>query len=55
MTWPSNSLVCNDDAEAGIEVTDAFEPFEQRNDIFTRAFWDDSVRSKATDAFFFAS
>ena len=52
MTWPSNSFVRDVDAGAGIEVTDAFEPFEQRNDIFTRAFWDDSVRSKVIDAFF---
>ena len=52
MTWPSNSSFRDQDTEAGIEVTDAFEPFEQRNDIFTRAFWDDSVRSKSTDAFF---
>lgn len=40
------------DAAAGIETTDAFEPFIQRNDIFTRAFWDPAVRSAATDAFF---
>ncbi|MEM8578184.1 MAG: reductive dehalogenase [Pseudomonadota bacterium] len=40
------------DAEAGIEVTEGFERFAQRNDVFTRAFWDDSVRSKQTDAFF---
>jgi len=40
------------DADAGIEVTDDFERFAQRNDIFSRGFWDDSVRSAATDAFF---
>lgn len=37
---------------AGIDVTDGFEPFAQRNDIFMRAFWDPSVRTKQTDAFF---
>ena len=26
--------------------------FSQMNDIFTRAFWDDRVRSKDSDAFF---
>ncbi|MGI9395286.1 MAG: 4Fe-4S double cluster binding domain-containing protein [Boseongicola sp.] len=52
MTWPSNSSIRDRDADAGIEVTDAFEQFEQRNDIFTRAFWDEGVRSKASDAFF---
>lgn len=40
------------DASAGIEVTEDFERFSQRNDIFTRAFWDDSVRTKKTTAFF---
>ena len=40
------------DSAAGIEVTDGFERFDQRDDIFTRAFWDDRVRTKHTDAFF---
>ena len=40
------------DGLAGIEVTNEFTRFNQRNDIFTRAFWDDRVRSKQTDAFF---
>ena len=33
-------------------MTEDFERFEQRNDIFTRAFWDERIRSEATDAFF---
>ena len=52
MSWPSNSSIRDEDVEAGIEVTDAFERFEQRNDIFTRAFWDNNIRTNATDAFF---
>lgn len=40
------------DRLAGFEITDDFEPFDQMNDVFTRAFWDESVRSKHTDAFF---
>jgi ferredoxin len=40
------------DRVAGIETTDAFEPFRQRNDIFTRAFWDPAVRSAQTEGFF---
>jgi len=40
-----------DDA-AGIDVTDEFERFAQRNDIFARAMWDETVRSRKTDAFF---
>ena len=47
-----NARFADSDAVAGIEVSDAFEPFNQMNDMFTRAFWDDSVRSKDTDAFF---
>ena len=52
MKWPQNSPAQSEDAAAGIELTDSFERFEQRNDIFTRAFWDPSVRSKQTAAFF---
>ena len=53
MAYPSNQPPQRPgDADAGIEVTDAFERFPQRNDIFTRAFWDKSVRSKQSDAFF---
>ncbi|WP_420860061.1 reductive dehalogenase domain-containing protein [Marivivens marinus] len=40
------------DAAAGFEITEDFERFDQMNDMFTRAFWDDSVRSPDTDAFF---
>lgn len=53
MTWPSNTPPQrDDDAIAGIEVTDEFEPFSQRDDIFTRAFWDETVKSRHTDKFF---
>ncbi len=48
---PSPTAVPNDEA-AGIEVTDDFAPFHQRDDIFTRAFWDPAVRSPRSDAFF---
>ena len=40
------------DRLSGIVVTARFERFVQRNDIFSRAFWDSTVRSKKTDAFF---
>ncbi|MBE1282620.1 MAG: 4Fe-4S dicluster domain-containing protein [Rhodobacteraceae bacterium] len=53
MSWPSNTPPQRDgDARAGIDVTDDFERFAQRNDIFTRAFWDDRVKSKHTKKFF---
>ena len=35
-----------------IEVLASFERFRQRNDIFSRAQWDENVRSAATDRFF---
>ena len=41
-----------DDLAAGIEITPQFERFSQRNDVFSRAFWDETVRSAASQAFF---
>ena len=65
MNWPSNSpkvsdKVWNDwqrrfadsDRAAGFQVTRDFQPFNQMNDMFTRAFWDPSVRTDDTDQFF---
>jgi len=52
MNWPANTPQSSDDAAAGIIITEDFERFEQRNDVFTRAFWDDNVRSDKSDAFF---
>ncbi len=53
MYWPQNHTPMQPgDIEAGIEITEDFEPFAQRDDVFTRAFWDETVRSPRTDAFF---
>ncbi len=68
MTWPSNQpehkplssdeikalneRFAKTDAQAGIEVTPEFQPFEQRNDMFTRAFWDKEVMSEESLGFF---
>ena len=53
MNWPRNTYESTDDERAaGIDVTADFEPFEQRNDLFLRAFWDETVRSDKTMAFF---
>ena len=53
MDWPANTPMRHDtDAAIGIEITDDFEPFEQRNDIFSRAFWDPEIKSKQSEAFF---
>jgi len=40
------------DPAAGIETTPEFERFSQKNDIFTRAFWDKTVQTEKTDVFF---
>ncbi|MDG2283742.1 MAG: reductive dehalogenase [Longimicrobiales bacterium] len=37
---------------AGFEVLGHFERFSQKNDIYSRAFWDPEVRSDRTDRFF---
>ncbi len=63
--WPSNSAAdlqakrnewrqrfAQEDAATGIETTDDFTPFEQRDDMFTRAFWDESVKSADAFGFF---
>ena len=64
MSWPGNEesleerrerwrkRYARSDAAAGIQTTDDFTPFRQINDIFTRAFWDEDVRTKESDAFF---
>ncbi len=40
------------DKEAGFELSQNFERFNQINDIFSRAFWDETVRNESSDAFF---
>ena len=40
------------DKEAGFELSQDFERFNQINDIFSRAFWDETVRNESSDAFF---
>lgn len=52
MTSRPNHPARPHDALAGIEVTEDFAPFHQRDDAFSRAIWDDSLRTAATDAFF---
>jgi epoxyqueuosine reductase len=53
MSYPKNhASPHDDDAAAGIEITEDFERFTQRNDVFSRAFWDDTVRTNKIDGFF---
>jgi epoxyqueuosine reductase len=41
-----------DNRNNGYEILPNFQRFRQKNDIFCRAFWDDSVRSEKTQRFF---
>ena len=42
MSYPANTPRPRaEDAAAGIEITEDFEPFAQRNDVFSRAMWDE--------------
>ena len=52
--FTNNNLSKSSDSDknAGFVVSEDFERFNQLNDMFTRAFWDDTVRSPDTDAFF---
>ena len=68
MAWPSNQpeppapdpeklkawrqRFAESDAAAGIETTDNFQPFRQLDDMFSRAFWDESVKSRDAMGFF---
>ena len=40
------------DEAAGIRTTGKFRRFSQRDDVFNRAFWDDTIRRPETMAFF---
>lgn len=40
------------DRACGFEITRDFKPFRQRNDIFTRGFWDPAVATDDARAFF---
>ena len=42
----------NSDRAAGFEILPNFRPFSQRNDVFSRSFWDSAVRSEKTERFY---
>ncbi len=59
--WPANraespkedwARFAESDREAGIEVSEDFERFNQRNDMFNRAYWDPDVMTDHVTAFF---
>ena len=43
---------CATDADAGFHVADSYERFNQKDDIFSRSFWDPQVRSSKTERFY---
>ncbi|MEE2877349.1 MAG: reductive dehalogenase [Candidatus Neomarinimicrobiota bacterium] len=43
---------CASDSDAGFEISNRFERFSQKDDIFNRSFWDSAIRSEKTDAFY---
>ena len=42
----------NNDEAAGFEVTNAFERFNQKNDVFRRSWWDTRIRSNKARRFY---
>ena len=40
------------DAQTGVDVTDAFERFDQKFEIYCRSLWDDRIASEQAEAFF---
>lgn len=40
------------DAAAGFDIGPDFERFHQKNDVFSRSFWDDEVRSGRSELFY---
>ena len=52
MECPSCPGGCASDADAGFEVGPRYARLSQRDDIFSRSFWDESVRSAKSDRFY---
>ena len=42
----------SNDLEADFQILDDFTRFDQKNDVFRRAWWDDSIKSKKTKLFY---
>jgi reductive dehalogenase len=43
---------CVTDAQAGFQISEAFTPFSQKDEIFSRSFWDETIHSEKTDRFY---
>ena len=42
----------SNDLEAGFQILDDFVRFDQKNDVFRRSWWDDSIKNKKTKLFY---
>ncbi|MGE4575582.1 MAG: reductive dehalogenase domain-containing protein, partial [Candidatus Pseudothioglobus sp.] len=42
----------SNDTEAGFQILDDFVRFDQKNDVFRRSWWDDSIKSAKTKLFY---
>jgi len=51
-TYPMTNNHHPTDAQAGFEILDDFERFSQRDDVFSRSFWDPEIRSEKSDLFY---
>ncbi len=50
---PGGELVPDDrDGDAGFRVSGSFRRFSQRDDVFSRSFWDETVRTRQTEKFY---
>ncbi len=43
---------CVSDAQSGFTVSDSFQRFNQKEDIFSRSFWDETIHSEKTERFY---
>jgi hypothetical protein len=42
----------SNDTQAGFQILDDFVRFDQKNDVFRRSWWDDSIKSAKTKLFY---
>ena len=43
---------CVSDSSVGFDVSDDFKRFNQKDDIFSRSFWDEKIKSEKTERFY---
>ena len=43
---------CVSDSSVGFDITDDFKRFNQKDDIFSRSFWDEKIKSEKTERFY---